>query len=395
MAIDQESFNKQLYDLLKVRGYRPISKNNKNTRVSSPQDAHIFEFEFTKDGESYGTVWTTIDEANSVIVYFDNDQANSPSGKSPGVAYDDSWSGFLEHLKVWAMRKQLNFELSNKDRLGDDLRQREYWKRKQQTNESYYPNGKQSSYNDSIPTIKIILQHTRKIQEGEQRFRNIDKIFFETENGERFLSPTKRPGIAQVYARHLAEGGTANDDRWNHIKSLCEEYEKMAGFVRATRKREFNETVQPLITEGVAHYKDLRETLSKLRNVRGYNNYFESWTPALMEEELDDSISQLFVEETIDARIENVMPILARLRKGISEMKEVDQLEQWADAIVENEGILEIADVESDPENDQSEYNKKINQLGPTQKVFAKGPVGKLDEEGQEDLDAILRIVKR
>ena len=50
--------------------------------------------------------------------------------------------------------------------------------------------------------------------------------------------------IARVYGRHVAEGGTPYDDRGKHITSLVEEYTKMAGFVRATRRGEFNEMVK-------------------------------------------------------------------------------------------------------------------------------------------------------
>lgn len=338
MSLDQESFNKQLYDFLKVRGYRPVPENTKYKQVATPQEAHIFEFTFTKDGEDYGKVWATIDNAEAVTVYFDSRQADSPSGKTPDVAYDDSWTGFLKSLKNWAQRRQLNFNLKNTDRIEDDMKQREYEKRKM--NEGYHPMGKQASYNDAIPTVKIILQHTRQIQEGEQRFRNVAKIFLENQEGERFLAPTKRPGIAHIYARHLAEGGVPNDERWNHIKSLCEEYNKMAGFVRATKKNEFNESAQLLVNEGISHYHKLRETLGKMRSARGYNNYFESWTPALMEEENDESLSDMFVEETLDPRIESVMPILSRLRKNISEedqVNEVSILENWADSIVEGQ----------------------------------------------------------
>jgi len=336
-GIDQESFNKQLYDLLKVRGYNPVPKNNKNQNVGTPQEAHVFEFTFKKDGEEYGKSWATIDDAQNVIVYFDNEQSESPEGQTRGVDYDDSWSGFLEHLKMWAQRKQLSFELANKDRLGYDMRQREYWKMKQKVDEGYYPMGKQASCNNSIPTVKIILQHTRKIEEGEQRHRNVAKIFLETQEGERFLAPTTRPGIAQVYARHLAEGGEPHDERWNHIKTICEEYNKMAGFVRATRNNEFSESVQPLVNEGINHYKKLRESLGKMRTKKGYNKYFESWTPALMEEESDESVAEMFVEETIDPRIESAMPILSRLKRTLPEMQmmpEVEQLEEWSSNII-------------------------------------------------------------
>lgn len=376
MSIDQESFNKQLYDLLKVRGYNPVPKNNKNQNVGTPQEAHVFEFTFKKDGEEYGKSWITIDDAQNVIVYFDSEQSGSPEGQTRGVDYDDSWSGFLEHLKIWAQRKQLDFELANKDRLGDDMRQREYWKMKQKVEEGYYPMGKQASYNDSIPTVKIILQHTRQIQEGEQRFRNVAKIFLENQEGERFLAPTTRPGVARVYARHLAEGGVPNDERWNHIKSLCEEYNKMAGFVRATRNGEFNESTQLLVNEGINHYQKLRETLGKMRSRRGYNKYFESWTPALMEEENDESVAEMFVEETLDPRIEEAMPILSRLRKNVSEMREVSELENWADTISNPEMVQESSsdkDYKAEKQNDGTYTVWTVGLSGNKQDIVKDG----------------------
>jgi len=335
MAIDQESFNKKLYDLLKTRGYRPIPKDSKNQRTESPQDADVFNFTFTKGGEEMGDAWVTIDDAQDVILYYDDDIMDT-GGRSDGSEYDDSWSAFIQHLKRWAMGKQLGFELRDKNKLGDDMAQREYTKKKENISEGYYPMGKQSSYSDAVPTVKIILQHTRQIQEGEQRYRNIARIFLENQLGERILAPTTRPGVAQVYARHLAEGGVPNDERWNHIKGLCEEYTKMAGFVRATRGNQFNESAQQLVNEGINHYHNLRETLGRMRGHRGYHKYFESYTPTLMETEGDETnLTELFVQETLDPRIESVMPILSRLQKNVTEMKEVVELDEWAKSLVE------------------------------------------------------------
>jgi hypothetical protein len=335
MAQDTETFNSELYNLLKVRGYKPVPLNSQNQRVGASQEADVIEFTFNKDGEDYGKVWVSIDDASSVKLYFDDEQQDSPDTTTPGTEYDDTWTGLLKFIKAWAQRRQLSFELTNKDRLGDDMRQRDYYKMKEKLGEGYYPMGKKASYNDAVPNVKIVLQHNRALEEGEQRYRNVARIFLENADGERFLAPTTRPGIARVYARHIAEGGVPNDDRWNHIKSVCEEYNKMAGFVRATRNKEFNESAQDLINEGANHYTNLRETLHKLTGHRGYHAYFESWTPSLMEDEGDDlAINELFVQETVDPRIESVMPILSKLRKNVAEMSEVDSLAEWADSII-------------------------------------------------------------
>jgi hypothetical protein len=117
----------------------------------------------------------------------------------------------------------------------------------------------------------------------------------------------------------------------------------MAGFVRATRNGQFNESAQSLVNEGIAHYASLRESLSRMTGKRGYNAYFESWTPSLMEDGTEENnLNELFVQETLDPRIESVMPILNRIHKKVSESavdKEMNKLAEWADSLTEDESL--------------------------------------------------------
>jgi len=104
------------------------------------------------------------------------------------------------------------------------------------------------------------------------------------------------------------------------------------------RNGQFNESATNLINEGINHYNNLRETLSRMISQRGYNNYFESYTPVLNEEQIEESnINELFTKSTLDPRIENVLPILNKLNKNITEVKEANELEEWADKIVEGD----------------------------------------------------------
>jgi hypothetical protein len=342
MPTNTETLNRQLYQLLSKYKPKPLDATGKATPV--PDEADIFKFEFTKDGDDYGTVFVTLDEDRVLTVYFGDDVSNSPGDKTPGLDYDDSWSGLLHQLSSFRMTRGLKgFNTKNKDHVNDDMARRNHMRNKDKIAEGYYPMGKKASYSDAVPTVKIVIEHSRVIEEGEQRYRNINRIFLENQEGERYLLDTKKPGIARVYARHIAEGGKVNDDRWNHVHSLCEEYSKMAGFVRATRNGQFNESAQSLVNEGIAHYVSLRESLSRMTGKRGYNAYFESWTPALMEDEGDETnLNELFVQETLDPRIESVMPILNRIHKKVAESavdKEMNKLAEWADSLVEEESL--------------------------------------------------------
>lgn len=340
MAKNQESINNQLENFLRApeRRYNPETFDSSG-KETIPNEAEVFRFRFIKDGEDYGPVTISLDGLNQITVYYGDKVANSPTAPSDG---SESWHKFIKALSYWAYRHGLGFELEDEMSLGSDMAKRAH---KQKMSEGYYPVNKKTSYSDNIPSVTMRIQHSREMMEGEQRFRNINKIFFETQEGERILSPTNKPGLARTFARHLAEGGKANDDRWNHIVGLCEEYNKMAGFVRATKAGQFNESVQRLISEGVNHYQSLRETLHKIAGKKGYSNYFESWTPALMEDEEQVDLSEMFMTSSLDPRIESVMPILGKLSKNITEdkLEEADMFEQWATSVIEGEQDLEEA----------------------------------------------------
>lgn len=367
MPVSYETLNRELFDVLRSRNYDPISLNAKGEPTDDTDDSDVMSF--TVDGdEGKIKAWATI-EGDALVLYIDDKMTET-----------DDWEPFATFMKRWAQKKTLKFKISNRDRLLGDMKKRAIMNKKEQVLEGYHAMGKKASYNDAIPQVKIVLQHTRQIEEGEQRFRNIAKIFVENLEGERFLLPTNRPGLARVYARHIAEGGTPYDDKGRHITSLCEEYQKMAGFVRATRKGQFNESALALVNEGLKHYNDLRMTLQGMASHRGYNNYFESYTPVLNEEADDDtSLNELFVEETLDPRIESVMPILKRLSKNINEMSAVKELDEWAKSITEVEDettktLAEPAD-EMLEEVDTGEYDARKttpSSKEKQEKVFAK-----------------------
>ena len=354
-----DSLNNELFGLLKSHGFKPKSYDSSGEVVPVPEEAEAFQFQFVQNGQDYGKVTVSIDGDGTLSIYFDEDvMKDAGSAGSGGGVGTNTWYQFIKQLKQWAMKRRLSWSVEPVDNLESDMAKRAYIK-KEGLNEGYHSMGRKASYNDNIPETKIIIKHSKQMEEGEQRFRNVEKIFIENALGERILAPTTKPGVAQVYARHIAEGGLPHDERWNHIKGLCEEYNKMAGFVRATRGGQFNESAQRLVTEGINHYVKLRESLGKMRGKKGYNAYFESWTPPLMEDENQEDLSEMFMSSSLDPRIESVMPILSKLKKTLGEntMAEVIALEDWANNLADSSVSSGSGnDPISIPEDDEEDY---------------------------------------
>ena len=334
MAVKVERKMAELYDELHNRGYEPYALDRTGKKTLDPEKALTIGFTLRdENGVKSDPAYVSMDKKPrkdiiTTTIWVDGEVIRSPEFQT-----------FHKFIKPWVLNKIGDFEIRKSDHFQFDMQKRAKQKMQQEKDtiaEGYYPLGKKTSYSDNVPTVKIIIEHNRAIEEGEQRFRNVHRIFVENMSGERFLLPTTRPGLARVYARHIAEGGTPYDDKAKHISTLVEEYTKMAGFVRATKNGQFNESTQRLINEGLNHYSTLRETLTRLTTHRGYTKYFESYTPVLNEETDDtENLNELFVQETLDPRIESVMPILKRLSKNLQEMAEVNELANWSQQILE------------------------------------------------------------
>jgi hypothetical protein len=168
MPKNNSSINDSLFDLLKGKGYSPTMLSTAGKEIPTPDEAEVFQFNFVKDGEDYGKVTLSIDDASNLIVYYSDDVADSEKGNGSTYDWDDfidkikdfkkskktsklkedddedskseggeiSWYSLLNQLKRFAQRYQLSFELKNTDKLKSDMAKREHMKKQDRIAES-------------------------------------------------------------------------------------------------------------------------------------------------------------------------------------------------------------------------------------------------------------------
>jgi hypothetical protein len=354
MPKSTESVNIELYDLLRGRGYSVTMYDSAADKVPIPEESDVFQFEFKSDEKRYGTVTITVDDSRFLIIYF-NTSVTRSSDENTG------WVKFIDQMGHFAITHGLKKKLKDMSKLSDDMKVRQHRKN---IAEGYYGN-KHTSYSDNgPPTIKMIIKHNKTLGETDVRYRYVERIFLENEMGERVLVPSTKPSIGRVFARHLAEGGQYNDQRWGHISEMVEDVKKLGGFVRATKSGQFNESVQRIVTEAANHYQSLRESLKRLQSTRGYNNYFESWQPTIMEDNDTSNLTELFRTNTLDTRIESALPILSRLNLTITETNEASMFEAWADSLID-EALIPNQPLQKEELIDLLGNDSDIMSLGP------------------------------
>jgi hypothetical protein len=320
----------QLSDMLVTRGYDPEMLDSTGRPASSAEDAEIFSFEFiSSEGTNYGTV---------VVMLSDDKELQLFSGDNVGRGMDSEdkteWYEFQHQLKNFATKNFMTFGSQNINRLKYSMQGQAALK--EGLFESW--NGtKNVSWNAGPDAVRLMIRHKRPMGVNEARFRQVESLFVETAEGERYKLPFRNLAGGRAMIEHVRQGGRPYDMRGQHIANIVEELNVLSRFRRASHGKVFEGDTANLVNETNAYYATASKTLKGLASSRGYNTYFESWNPADVTEQdlIIENIKTLFVEQTIDSRIEQALPILARIQQQGTAMKEANIFETWANRLME------------------------------------------------------------
>lgn len=331
----ENNASQQLYDLLVTRDLDPKSLDAMGKPTVNPGEADLFSFNYKTENSDYGTVVVLVNGDNDLEVYYGDNLGR-------GMERDDrgDWYDFLAAIRNLAKRNLLTFSLNNMNKLKYSMKSMadlaeglvmEAWKGTSKT-----------SYSNQPGKSKVIIKHSRAIGEGEARFRNIESLFVENSQGERFKMPFRSIAGAKAMARHVSEGGTPYDGFGQHISDTINEINTLGKFIRASRSNAFaqNESALSIVEDAVKHYADLKRKAKKMISRRGYKEIFAAYDPMAITE-LDETVNrvrEVFVNSSLDTRIEEALPILAKIQE--ENMKEADIFEQWADRITEGTWAL-------------------------------------------------------
>lgn len=345
----KETLAQDLSDFLATRNF-DVKYTNQQGRDSSPEDARVMAFDWVSPANrrNYGTAVVVLGEEDDLQLYFGDNLGRGmedPDDK-------DAWFAFMKQLKDFGTRHSIGtFTVLDINQLRHNLAGLAAIK--EGLFEGYYGT-RRVSYHGAATEARLVIRHNRMLGEHDKRYRYVESLFIETAEGERFKLPFTRLAGGRAMLEHVRQGGTPYDARGQHVRGLVEEMNVLARFNRASQGRVFEGATQDLVEAARGYYEQLRHDLAGLATSRGYGAYFENWSPAGIsgETQLVEDIKQLFVEQTLDARIEAAVPILARLQQG-AKMKEITVFESWINRLSEGTWALP----------DTPEAQAKLNEL--------------------------------
>ena len=219
-----------------------------------------------------------------------------------------------------------------------------------------------SSY-QQLENAKLIIKHKTAVDETSRgsRSRNINAIYVENSEGERYKMPTNNLAGGRAMLRHVKEGGTPYDDFGAYIQEQCNELKKLKEFKKySLRNGLVNEDTAGIVEAVSTRIASIRESINKLKGCKCYNETkekFESKEVKINETDRNKLRSQ-FTVRTFDEGLDEALPYVNALVKEMRAIKEADNFaKETMDSLVDTIANMDMVslrkgiDVKSDPEN--------------------------------------------
>lgn len=285
--------------------------------TTDPQNARMFAFSFEKGSENLGTVTLSIVNEDGIVVLFSNSMLD---GVSTGIKRN--WFNFLRELREFAKQRFLNFDI--RDITKSNLEKRDINQLSQeqhgdgQMTESKSWGTSKVSY-QTVGESRLVIRHSQPInaETPGSRTRNIESIYIENAQGERFKYPYRHLNGARAMARHISNGGTPYDSIGEHVTGLSEELSKLRMFKRYVERNDMvAEAMNSINPRVVSRIDEIKKVIQGLQSQRFYSQFAESFVSAeskqIPEDIMNDWIDRLTVR-TFNEELKNVFPYIFRL----------------------------------------------------------------------------------
>src|SRR6056300_1081405 len=368
--------------------------------TADPSSAVFFEFEFAEDADTFGSVSISLADGENMKVYYNRDLVNKIDEDSR-----DEWYAFLKELKDFAVEHQMRFDV--RDITKNNLTKQDY-ENLADTNKTVNTDemseelaritklagvekapvaeglaGTSKSSFENLNKTKLIIRHKGKVDETVPgaRSRQIQSLYIENEEGERFKYPLTHLAGARAMQRHVSNGGRPHDEFGQHIVSTSEDIAKLNSFSRyASNKDQLNDNAGDIIEQTKLKLENLRGYMKNLSNQTHYENAskdFKTSEEQILDDETVNKLREKFTMKNLDSRVEDAFPIINKIMSEFEATKEQEQ----------------VNELEPDAEPIDAPVQAPVDH-GAVVQSFLNDPDSKLVLRKDDSADKMLKVTK-
>jgi len=304
--------------------------------TAEPANAVFFEFEFKEDSDTFGSISVSIADGETMKVFYNRNLVDKIDEDSK-----DEWFAFLKELKDFAVEHQLRFDV--RDITKSNLTKQDY-ENLADTNKTVNTDGMSEELNritklagvekapvaegltgtskssfENLNKTKLIIRHKGKVDETVPgaRSRQIQSLYIENEDGERFKYPMTHLAGARAMQRHVSNGGRPHDEFGEHIVATSEDIAKLNSFSRyVTNKDQLNDNAGDIITQTKLKLENLRgymKNIAKQSHYEAASNDFKTADEQVLDDETVNKLREKFTMKNLDNRVEDALPLINRI----------------------------------------------------------------------------------
>ena len=336
----QDLFNKIRSQFTNIR----LGDEN-GSATADPSDAVFFEFEFQEDSDTFGSVSVSIADGDTMKVFYNRNLVDKIDEDSK-----DEWYTFLKELKDFAVEHQLRFDVRditksnltkqdyenladtnktvNTDEMSEELTRITKLAGVEKAPVAEGLTGTSKSSFENLDKTKLIIRHKGKVDETVpgSRSRQIQSLYIENEEGERFKYPMTHLAGARAMQRHVSNGGRPHDEFGEHIVATSEDIAKLNSFSRyVTNKDQLNDNAGDIIEQTKLKLENLRgymKNIAKQSHYEAASKDFKTADEQVLDDETVNKMREKFTMTNLDSRVEDALPIINRIMSELETTKE-------------------------------------------------------------------------
>jgi hypothetical protein len=324
-----EFIAQDVFDKVRGRFTNVEMGDAEGTITTAPKDARFFDFDFVIEGNNLGRVSVSINELGSLKVFY-----------SQGITEDvdtvtlNEWYEFLREMRYFAKRRMLRFD--TRDITKSNLNKNDFQylaqtgTKENNMNESAMIGRGPKTSMRKLENTRLIVRHSKVVDETQKgaRSRNINSLYIENADGERFKYPFIHLAGAKAMQRHVSNGGRPYDDAGKEIISLSEKVSQLVAFKRHVGHHDgMNQEVNEILERSQMKLEQLRKVIEGL----GGQKFYESWVESLQPSNEDDGfvLDQATMEDykskfTVKNFKEDLAQYFPLIHKIMQETSEID-----------------------------------------------------------------------
>lgn len=336
-----EVIAQDIFDKVRSR-FSNLEMGDENGNVTSdPKNSRFFDFDFAIEGNNLGRVSISINERGALKLYYGQGILEGSDGITQGL-----WYEFLKEMRFFAKRRMLRFD--TRDITKGNLNKSDFQylattgSKENNMNESAKMYGTPHKSYRKLENTRLVVKHSKAVDEGTpgSRSRNIEALFIENQEGERFKYPFIHLAGAKAMQRHVANGGVPYDPAGKAIMGLSEKIAQLSAFKRhASRHDGLNSESHSIIERANMKLESLKKECDMLSRQGYYESWKENFVPIEESTEIDlvtlEDYKAKFTVKHFDESLLDVFPLLHSIMSENSELDLEDLVSENQDETTE------------------------------------------------------------